>query len=415
MSKLVVTATVIGLIIAVASIMQIVLELTPTRSSTITIYQPIYVTIPREREIITSLVTVTIQRAIETTVIPYTETITQYHKIFSVSPSYSITTVITTETIYVTEIQSKTFTTTHYTTNTVTNTITKTITLASYAEYNEVSTQIPLPLGSEIIFNPDNNSATILSSLEIDVVNLLSLGIRDTLCRSCSLRLTKFGDIDALEITPHQLMITIEVNISKTIDIDGGMLWIYFPKCSDISVIAIHLKVGDATISIPGTLYGYYSSPSGVVISIPLQGIPRIDGIKIALYAWQEVIIVLIPIIVPSYKQVSIRIAPPTSLLNFMLKNGLCGLYYYTGTTKTLFMCSVDIVVEATVASKIIEYRERKYAIISFYIDKEIYEKYGLISLVRIEPEPYIELYPISLDEQEARNVLSITIRPRVW
>lgn len=406
MSKLVVTAIAIGLIIAITSVMQIALELTPREPHAKTVYQPIYVTVPLEREVVRDTITVTVGQAVETMTMSYTVTVTQYSEPPSTTLAPPITTIVITDISYITE------TVTH----SIINTVTETVTLANYAEHKEISIQLLSSPGSEIMFSPDNMSVTVVSGPSISAINLLSLGVKDLVCIECSLRIARFGGIDALEITPRGSSMTVEIHTLSSLDINRGMLLLYAPGRSDMPIGAVHVKVGEAIVHISRDFYRYYVFPSGVLIFVPLSGVPRIDGVRMVLHVWnwQESRIVIIPIVSPSYRPTVVQITPPTSVLSFMLKNGLCRSEYSWYAAKHLMVCNIEIFAEVITTSKVIEYREQSFKFVSFYIDQDVYYRHGLISVVKIYPEPRVELQMIPLDDYEAKHTMRIVVRPGV-
>lgn len=404
MNKLMAMAIAIGLIVALTSIIQITLELRPRGQQITTVIQPIYVTIPMQREVIISPITITITQGMVTEFLPYTIAYTLTTTVYPGTPIDTVPPITHTVTLNHTQIY------------TITETLRETITLINYAEVHEISINVSLPPGSKAILHPDNTSLTLIESQYMEIANMLDLGIKSFSCTNCDLRIARFGDINALEMTPREHWTVIEFELSKPINIDNGMLWIYVPGLRwDLNLNEVYLRVGDANIGVSRDNIRLRFLPLGQLYSIPLSGIPSIDKLtmKLHLYTAHEKI-TIVPLITSSYRPTQIYIVLSVPILNFMLRNNLCRPHWFSGIAKDLYICYLDIHAKAVSVSRVMEYVEEVYMAIAVYIDVEAYRMRNTIVIVSIDPYPQLNIDQIPINK-EAIHTIYITIKPKIW
>lgn len=393
MNRLLVTAIAIGLVVALTSIIQIALELAPREPSPSPFVQPAFitVTIPAEREVIVSPTTVTVTQLIEASwppATPHSPIVTPY-----TSPIVYTKTVTTTELVYYVHTVMKT----------LERIVTETITLVNYTEVSLISMQFSAPPGSEIVLYPDNTSFITTRTHRVKSVNMLDMGVENLTCGNCYVRLARFGEMNALELslTPGH-PITVEIYITNFIQLNGGALWIYIPGLREyVDLESVYVRVGDTVVAISRDVHRLFALSVGRLYLVRLSGIPRIDGLILNLRAYYDKL-VIIPLVTPSYRPIQVRIIQPTSLLYYKLKNGYCPSYfsYYYG--RYFYLCRLEVRVRAVLASRIVEFVNEERMYMEFFIDYNAYEYRKVIAILETRPlDPTITIDHLPLDQED--------------
>lgn len=417
MNRLLVTAIAIGLVVALTSIIQIALELAPREPSPSPFVQPAFitVTIPAEREVIVSPTTVTVTQLIEASwppatphspiVTPYTSPIVYTKTVTTTELVYYVHTVMKTLERTVTETITKTARemVTETVTSTIKEVVTETITLVNYTEVSLISMQFSAPPGSEIVLYPDNTSFIITRTHRVKSVNMLDMGVENLTCGNCYVRLARFGEINALELslTPGH-PITVEIYITNFIQLNGGALWIYIPGLREyVDLESVYVRVGDTVVAISRDVYRLFALSVGRLYLVRLSGIPMIDGLILNLRAYYDKL-VIIPLVTPSYRPIQVHIIQPSSLLYYKLKNGYCPSYfsYYYG--RYFYLCRLEVRVRAVLASRIVEFVNEERMYMEFFIDYNAYEYRKVIAILEMRPlDPTITIDHLPLDQED--------------